>query len=76
MLWHYIPHVIYLLLGPIELGMTPKRQKEQCGMWEALDSEPGDLGSYPTLTPEGNFFGCLSSLSAKGHDFAICKWER
>lgn len=64
------------LLGPIELGMTPNMQRGQCGVWEALDSEPGNQGSYLILTLEGSFFGCVSSLSAKGHGFTISKWER
>lgn len=42
-------------------------------VWKALDSEPGNQRSRHVLTPDGTFSEYVSSLSAKGHGFIICK---
>ena len=43
------------------------------GVWQTLDSKPGNQESYFIPIPDGGFLACVSSLSAKTHGFVICK---
>ena len=43
------------------------------GVWQTLDSKPGNQESYFIPIPDGGFLACVSSLSVKSHGFVICK---